>query len=250
MDTPAMLAFLFWDPYFWVTIPGMLLAMWAQFKLSSTYNRYAQVGTGRRVTGAQAARHILDRNGLQDVEIYETPGHLTDHYDPSKRTVFLSQANYHEASLAAVGVAAHEVGHAIQHKLRYGPLGLRMAMVGVTNFASKISWLLIMGGFLLASASKAAGGGLGHKLLVGGIGLFSLVVFFQLVTLPVEYDASRRAKVELDRLGLVLPDERGGVARVLNAAALTYVAAMVTAMLELLRLVLLARSFGSSDNDR
>jgi hypothetical protein len=230
-----MLAFFFWDPYWWVMIPGMLLAFWAQMRLTSTYNRYREVAIDRRITGAEAAREILDRNGLQSVEVYEVPGHLTDHYDPLKKSVFLSSEIFHTPSVAAVGVAAHEVGHALQHKEAYGPLGLRMAMVGVTNFASNASTIIILVGMFL-------GGTLSGKIIWAGVALFSIVAFFQLVTLPVEYDASRRAKAQLMRLGLVTNRELGDVDKVLGAAALTYVAALVNALLQLLKLVMLARS--------
>ena len=242
-----MLGLFYIDPYFWVTIPGMLLALWAQFRLSSMYGRYSRVAAGRGLTGEQAARLILDRNGLTDVEVHEVHGHLSDHYDPSKRAVFLSSENYHHPSLAAVGVAAHEVGHAIQHATQYAMLGLRMSLVGVTNFASKTAWFAIFGGMILSSMSPKSG--TGRFLLLAGILLFSATVFFQVITLPVEYDASRRAKAELVRLGLVTPDERGGVDKVLSAAALTYVAGMVAAMLELLRLILIFRGGSRSEDE-
>lgn len=225
----------FWDPYWWVMIPGMLLAFWAQMRLSSTYNRYREVAIDRRITGAEAAREILDRNGLHSVEVYEVPGHLTDHYDPLKKAVFLSSEIFHTPSVAAVGVAAHEVGHALQHKEAYGPLGLRMALVGVTNFASQASTWIIIGGMIL-------GGTLSGKIIWAGVALFSIVAFFQLVTLPVEYNASSRAKAQLLRLGLVTNREIADVDRVLGAAALTYVAALVNALLQLLKLIMLARS--------
>lgn len=231
-----LLGFLFyWDPFWWVMIPGMLLAFWAQMRLSSTYNRYREVAIDRHITGAQAAREILDRNGLHSVEVYEVPGHLTDHYDPLKKAVFLSTEIFHTPSVAAVGVAAHEVGHALQHKEAYGPLGLRMALVGVTNFASQASTWIIIGGMIL-------GGTLSGKIIWAGVALFSIVAFFQLVTLPVEYNASSRAKAQLLRLGLVTNREIADVDRVLGAAALTYVAALVNALLQLLKLILLARS--------
>lgn len=230
------LAFIgFWDPYWWVMIPGALLALWAQMRLSSTYARYSKVGTDRSITGAQAAREILDQNGMPNVEIFEVSGHLTDHYDPTKRSVFLSSENFHSTSVAAVGVAAHEVGHAIQHKAAYGPLGMRMALVGMTNIASGASMFIIMAGLIFAGPWSST-------LLWAGVGLFSLVAFFQLVTLPVEYDASSRAKAQLLRLGLITGREQADVDRVLSAAALTYVAALINALLQLLKLILLARS--------
>lgn len=242
-----MLGLLYYDPYFWVTIPGILIALWAQMRLSSAYGRQSRVGTVRGVTGAQAARHILDRNGMANVEVYRVGGHLTDHYDPSKRAVFLSSEVHDTPSIAAVGIAAHEVGHAIQHKTGYSWLGFRMAMVGVTGFASKASWFILMAGMILANASPR--GGLGRTLMFWGIVLFAVTVAFQVITLPVEYDASNRAKRELDRLGIVIPEERAAVASVLSAAALTYVAGMVSAILELLHLLLIFRGQRGS-NDR
>lgn len=242
-----MMALLYWDPWFWVTIPGILLAMWAQFRLSSTYGRYSRVATARGVTGAAVARHILDRNGLSDVPVNTVPGHLTDHYDPLRRAVFLSEENYHTPSVAAAGVAAHEVGHALQHAKGYAWLGFRMAMVGVTGFASRAAWFILIGGMILSNVNPR--GSLGRTLMLGGILLFAVTVLFQVITLPVEYDASRRARVELERLGLVSGTERGGVQAVLSAAALTYVAGMVTAILELLRLLLIFRG-AQRDDDR
>ncbi len=237
--------FFFYLPYWWVVIPGALLAMWAQFRLSSTYSEYSQIGTARGYTGAETARQILDRNGLSSVGIEEVGGRLTDHYDPTKHTVFLSTDIYRGNSVAAVGVAAHEVGHALQHKEAYGPLGLRMALVSVTGIASTMSQVVLIAGLFLSSMKGLLG--LGSVFMWGGIGLFSLVAFFQLVTLPVEYDASSRAKVQLGRLGIVSDQELGGVQNVLNAAALTYVAALATTSLELLKWILIARS---RDNNR
>lgn len=242
-----MLGFFVIDPLFWITIPGLLLAMWAQSRLGSIYKRYSRVGTERRLTGAQAARVILDRSGCGNVDIHATEGHLTDHYDPAKRAVFLSAENYHSTSVAAIGVAAHEVGHAIQHRTAYAPLAIRMAMVGVTSFASRAAWFAIMGGLVLSSMTQGGGG---RTLLIAGILLFSVTVLFQVITLPVEYDASRRARLHLEQLGLVTAREMPHVGEVLNAAALTYVAAMVTSMLQLLWLVLRLFSLGGMDEDR
>jgi Zn-dependent membrane protease YugP len=240
-----MLAFFFFDPFWWVTIPGILVAMWAQMRLTSSYNRYSRVAVERGITGSQAARWLLDRNGMANVEVFRVSGHLSDHYDPGKRAVFLSSENFDHPSIAAVGIAAHEVGHAIQHKTGYAWLGLRMAMVGVTSFASRAAWFVIMGGMVLSYASR---GPLGKQLLFIGMILFAVTVFFQVITLPVEFDASRRAKSELLRLGIITPKEKKGVESVLGAAALTYVAALVTSMLELLRIFLHLRH--ASDDDR
>jgi len=219
-------------------IPAMLIGLWAQFKLRSNYARYSKVGTVRGYTGAQAAREILDRNGLPNVEIYEVEGTLSDHYDPTKRAVFLSRDIFHGNSVASVSVASHEVGHALQHKAAYGPLGLRMALVPITGIATNMAMFLILGGLFLSSVI----GPFSTTLLWIGVGCYALLAFFQLVTLPVEYDASSRAKEQLLRLGIIDPRESGGVSKMLGAAALTYVAAMISAVLELLRLIMLARS--------
>ncbi len=216
-------------------IPGLLLGIYAQIKLSSAYNHYLGVGTQSGVSGAEAARGILDHAGLTDVPVAEVGGHLTDHYDPTKRELFLSEANYHGRSLAAVGVAAHEAGHALQQQAAYAPMELRMKLVPVTQFASA-AW---MGIFVLG---MILGGQLFHKFIWIAVGIFAVITLFQIVTLPVEFDASRRAKEQLLRIGLVSPMESPAVIKVLNAAALTYVAAMVGAVMQLLRLLLLARN--------
>jgi Zn-dependent membrane protease YugP len=224
------------DQYWWLAIPGLLLGLYAQFKLSSTYNRYIQVPTETGVSGAEAAREILDRAGLDSMPVEVVPGHLTDHYDPTKKALFLSSDNYFGRSLSAVGVAAHEAGHALQHKAAYAPLHLRMMMVPVTQFAS-MAW---MGILVLGMIT-----GMFAKFLGIAIGIFTILTAFQLITLPVEFDASRRAKEQLFKLGIIRQGERGGVSAVLGAAAMTYVAAMVTALAQLLHLLMLARS-----NDR
>jgi len=226
-----MLAFIIID-YWWIAIPGVLLGLYAQFKVTSTYAHYVRVETRAGLTGAQAAREILDAAGLQDLLVEEVGGHLTDHYDPTKRTLFLSSENFHGSSIAAVGVAAHEAGHALQHKAAYAPLHMRMAMVPITQFAS-IAWAGI---FLLGLVF-----GMFYQFLGIAIAIFTVIALFQLITLPVEFDASRRAKVQLLKLGLVSGDESTGVNKVLNAAALTYVAALVTSVLQLLRFVMIAR---------
>jgi len=223
---------MWWLDYWWITIPGLILGFYAQIKLSSTYNRYASVPAARGLTGAQAARTILDAAGLTDVPVGEVAGHLTDHYDPLKRELFLSSENYHGNSVAAVGVAAHETGHALQQKAAYAPLKWRMAMIPITQFAT-FAW---QGIFLLGLLFHAWGKFLGIAILI-----FTIITVFQLITLPVEYDASRRAKARLTELGLVRGEEAAGVSKVLNAAALTYVAAMVSAVLQLVRFLILSR---------
>lgn len=220
------------DPIFVIImLPGLLLAMYAQFKLSSTYGRYIRVGLASGVTGAQAARMILDRAGLQHVEVNMVRGHLTDHYDPRKRALFLSEENFHNRSIAAVGVAAHEAGHALQHQAAYAPMHLRMAMVPVVNIASQAAFWILIAGAIFAFTG----------LMWLAVAVFAVTTLFQLVTLPVEYDASRRAKQQLLNTGIVDRQESGAVSKVLNAAALTYVAAMLQSLLQLLYFISIAR---------
>ena len=218
--------------YFLFLIPGLLLGIWAQIKLHLAYGKYSQVPVDSGMTGAQAARRILDDAGLNDMPVEEVPGHLTDHYDPSKRALFLSSENFHGQTVAAVGVAAHEAGHALQHQAAYALLNLRMALVPVTQFAS-----VAYGGILLLGWVM----GLMKFMLPVIIVVFAIITLFQLITLPVEYDASARAKAQLFRLGLVREDERAGVSKVLDAAALTYVAALVSSLLTLLYYITAAR---------
>ena len=222
-------------------IPGLLLGIYAQIKLSSTYKKYMRVGIESGQSGAQAAREILDRNGLTDVPVEEVPGHLTDHYDPTKRALFLSSDNFHNQSIAAVGVAAHEAGHALQHQASYAMLKLRMTMVPVTNFASIAYSLIFIGGLILMQL-RMIGGHMFANFIWTAIGLFTVVTAFQIITLPVEFDASRRAKEQLFRLGLVREVERDAISKVLGAAALTYVAAMVSSVMQLLYLLSVARN--------
>jgi Zn-dependent membrane protease YugP len=221
--------------YWYFMIPGLILGIYAQIKLSAAYGKYVRVPTRSGLTGAQAAREILDHAGLNNVPVQEIGGHLTDHYNPIKKALFLSPENYEGNSIASVGVAAHETGHALQHQAAYAPLKVRMMLVPITNFAS-MAWvgLLLLGIFL--------GGPLFSKFIFAAIAIFAVITLFQLVTLPVEFDASRRAKEQLFRLGLVHSDERAGVSEVLSAAAMTYVAALVTAVFQLLRLLMIARN--------
>jgi Zn-dependent membrane protease YugP len=213
------------DPTYWLfLLPGFLLGLYAQFRLSSAYGRYSQVGLASGVSGAEAARTILDRAGLSDMPVNVVPGHLTDHYDPLKKALFLSEENYHGRSIAAVGVAAHEAGHALQHQAAYAPLHIRMAMVPITNFATQASMFLFFGAIFLGFL----------KMALLAVVIYGIVTVFQMITLPVEYDASRRAKQQLASLGIVQRNEAGAVSSVLNAAALTYVAAMVSSLLTLL----------------
>jgi Zn-dependent membrane protease YugP len=222
------------DPFYLLfMIPGLLIGIWAQIKLRHAYGKYSQVPVESGMTGAEAAREILDQAGLHDMPVEEVPGQLSDHYDPTKRALFLSPDNFHGRTVAAVGVAAHEAGHALQHQAAYGLFNFRMAIVPVTQFASMAYMGIFFAGFIFRQFFPT--------FITIAIVLFCVMTLFQLVTLPVEYDASRRAKEQLFRLGLVHEDERTGVSKVLDAAALTYVAALVSAVLQLLYLLTLAR---------
>lgn len=222
-----------WHYWVFVLLPGLLIGIWAQIKLHHAYGKYSQVPVDSGMTGAQAAREILDQAGLNNVPVEEVPGRLSDHYDPTKRALFLSSDNFRGQTVAAVGVAAHEAGHALQHQAAYGLFDVRMALVPVTQFASMAYLPIFLIGAILHALNIAL-------LLI--IAVFAIITLFQLVTLPVEYDASRRAKEQLFRLGLVHEHERAGVSKVLDAAALTYVAALVSSMLTLLYYITVARN--------
>ncbi|WP_332648955.1 zinc metallopeptidase [Lysinibacillus sp. 54212] len=215
----------------------MLLPLYAQMKVKSTYKKFAEVPAQRGMTGAQVARMILDHHGLTDVRVVPTQGILSDHYNPATKTVALSEDNYYNSSLAGIAVAAHEVGHAIQHKEAYSFLTLRAKLVPVANISSNASWIFVMIG-IFASQS-------GFLLL--GIVLLLAGVIFQVVTLPVEFDASKRAMNEVVSLGIIGNNEEHGARKVLNAAAMTYVAAAAVAVLELLRLVLIYTGMRSEE---
>ena len=220
----------FWDPTFIVLIPAVLLALYAQFRVKSAYAQYSQVPVSSGLTGAQAAEEILRRNGLSNVTVDRTEGVLSDHYDPRTRALSLSADVYSGASVAAVGVAAHETGHAIQHARGYAPLALRSAMVPTVQFGSWLAWPIFILGFLFHSGG----------MVQLGILIFSALVAFTVVTLPVEFDASARAMRALEEERLVTPDELRGVRSVLTAAALTYVAAAAMSVMQLLRMLMLA----------
>tara|TARA_B100001248_G_scaffold262503_1_gene258952 strand:- start:54249 stop:54875 length:627 start_codon:yes stop_codon:yes gene_type:complete len=203
--------------------------MWAQAKVNNTYNKWVQVPSRRDMTGAEAAAAVMKKAGIHDVEIVEVAGRLTDHYDPSEKRLALSSENFRGTSLSAVGVAAHEAGHAIQHKQEYAPLNLRMSLIPITQFSSQLLPFVIFGGFIFPF--------LGSKLIVLGIVVYMILTLFQLVTLPVEFDASRRAKKELVSLNILDQDEMVGVNKTLDAAAWTYVAAFISSLGWLLYLV-------------
>jgi hypothetical protein len=226
---------IFWNSHYllFVMLPGLLIGLWAQYKLHTAYSKYSEVPVACGLTGAEAARKILDRAGLTDMPVEEVEGHLSDHYDPSKRALFLSPDNYNGRTIAAVGVAAHEAGHALQHQQSWSLFDLRMALVPITQFAN-MAWMgVLVLGFVLHLIP--------HFILIA-VAIFSVLTLFQLVTLPVEYDASARAKQQLFQLGLVGQSERAGISAVLNAAALTYVAALVNSVLELLYFISAARN--------
>lgn len=217
------------DPlYFLLIAPALLLAIWAQWRIHANYATAQQIPAP--LSGAAAARHVLDSAGLRDVDIEMIPGRLTDHYDPRDKVLRLSEAVYQSRSLAAVGIAAHEAGHAIQDAHQYAPLLVRNAAVPIAGFGSNFSFLLLFLGLVFQIA----------PLLWAGILLFSGVVFFQIVNLPVEFNASSRAKAQLVELGIVSPDQMVYVNRVLGAAAMTYVAATLQAILTLLYYLLRA----------
>jgi hypothetical protein len=219
------------DPLYWLLIgAGMLLSLWAQFRVKSAFSRYSQVATRSGLTGADVAQHILRANGINGVRIEGIRGALTDHYDPRTRTLRLSESVYGTRSIAAAGVAAHEVGHAIQHAQNYGPLKFRSAWVPVANLGGGLSMFVIMAALAMGGIATATG----QALATAGVLMFATTTLFTLVTLPVEFDASRRALATLESGGVMPADEIAGARRVLNAAALTYVAAFVTSLLTLL----------------
>ena len=217
--------------YLVFVVPTIILAMWAQSKVSSTYGKYARIPSRGQITGAEAAVAVMRNAGISNVKIVKVRGHLTDHYDPIGRKLALSEENYHGTSLAALGVAAHEAGHAVQHKVGYAALKVRMALVPITNIASSILPIVMIGSFFII------GGVFSYTLLKLGILCYVVLTVFQLITLPVEYDASARAKKELVALGILGKDEMIGVDKTLNAAALTYVAAFVSSLSYLMYLL-------------
>jgi len=224
----------FFDPTFLMLLPPMAFAFWAQWKVKSTFERYARVRAANGLTGRDMARRIMARNGVSDVEVEAVGGVLSDHYDPRVRKVRLSEHNYTTGSISAIAVAAHEVGHVLQHQQGYFPLQLRSGMAPVVGLASTAAMPLFFIGLLFGPRMPFSG-----TLMDLGIVFFSGAVLFHLVTLPVEFDASRRALAELTTSGAVLPEEVSGAKKVLDAAALTYVAAAAMAALQLVRLLVL-----------
>ncbi|MFC5559665.1 zinc metallopeptidase [Ureibacillus thermophilus] len=216
----------------------LLLPIYAQLKVKRTYKHFSEVPGSKGLTGAQVARMILDSHGLTDVRVVPTQGILSDHYNPMTKTVALSEGNYYSDSLAAVAVAAHECGHAVQHQESYSFLVLRSKLVPVANFSSNLSWIFVMIGLIAQSTN----------MLLLGIILLAAGVLFQVVTLPVEFDASKRAMNEVIQLGIISNSEENGARKVLSAAALTYVAAAAVAILELVRLILIFTNMNSNED--
>lgn len=218
--------------YVILVMPAFLFSVWASGQVKSAFARYSRVRNSRGITGAQAAQALLEAHGINDVRIEQTRGQLTDFYDPTKKLVKLSV--YNDTSIAAVGVACHEIGHAIQHAENYFPVKLRAAIVPITNFGSRMSIPLILIGLIMSYSAYYW-----YNLVYLGIAMFGLCVVFQLVTLPVEFNASRRALQGIQELGLLGPEEEKGAKKVLKAAALTYVAALAISLAQLFRLLLL-----------
>lgn len=229
--------FFYYDYYYLILIvPALLIATWAQFKVNSTFNKYSKMRASRGYTAAQIARNMLDENGLYNVSVERVSGNLTDHYDPKANVIRLSHSVYNSTSVAAIGVAAHETGHAIQYAKGYAPIKLRSAVIPLTQIGSTLSMPLILLGFVFSM----------RPLVIGGIILFSLVALFQLITLPVEFNASRRALEALENREYLYDEELVGARKTLSAAAMTYVAALLVSLMQLLRLILL---FGRRNND-
>ena len=222
----------YFDPTYILVFIGVVLSLLASGLVKSTFSKYSQKGNVRGITGAEAAEQVLHRAGIYDVRIEHVSGNLTDHYDPRTKVLRLSDSVYRSTSVAAVGVAAHECGHAIQHANGYAPLKLRSTLVPIANFGSKIAWPLILIGLLFGSQSS-------NLLIEIGIIAFSAAVLFQLITLPVEFNASNRAICMISDTGILQGNEITAARKVLNAAALTYVASAATAILQLLRIILI-----------
>lgn len=239
--------FFYWDWTILILLPAMIFALIAQFSVKSTFEKYDKVATARRMSGAEAARRILDRNGLYDVKVERVRGHLTDHYDPKANVIRLSEATHDSVSVAALGVAAHEAGHAVQHATGYFPIKVRSAIIPATRIGSTLAMPIFIIGLLLTNfyyVDMVTG----SAIMVAGILLFSLTAFFQLVTLPTEFNASSRALKTLEESGILYEEEITGARKVLSAAAMTYVAALASSLASLLRLILIAN--GASNRRR
>lgn len=226
------MGYYYWDPTYILVVIGAVICMIASARVKGTFNKYSQLRSMSGMNGAQVAQRVLQAAGIYDVQVRHVSGSLTDHYDPRTKTVNLSDPVYNATSVAALGVAAHECGHAIQHAKSYAPLSIRSALVPIANFGSMLAWPVILIGLFFNTRSSGL-------IIDIGILLFSAAVLFQLVTLPVEFDASRRALVMLRTQGILADDELRYTRRVLKSAALTYVASAATAILQLLRIILI-----------
>ena len=220
--------------YLYIVLPCILLSLWASSNVNSTFKRYSQQHSIRRITGAQAAQRVLSANGVTGVRIERVSGNLTDHFDPKTNVIRLSDSVHDSTSVASIGVACHEAGHAVQYAQNYGPIKLRAAIIPVTNFGSKLAMPLILLGILLSAFADMS-----YTLVYVGIACFSLSLVFQLITLPVEFNASRRAMTAIEEGNLLTDEEQRGAKKTLTAAAMTYVAATAVALAQLLRLILL-----------
>lgn len=217
------------DPSYWIImLPALLLSLYSSFKVKRVFAQYSRIKNSSSMTGAEVAEALLERNNLSSIKVIKTSGFLSDHYDPSKKVIRLSPDVYSSSSIAAIGVAAHETGHAIQHSKSYAPLILRNTMIPLASLGSNLSWLIIMIGFIIQALA----------LIKFGITLFIFVVIFQIITLPVEFDASKKAKIMLSEFGIVPSRDIAAVNKVLNAAALTYIAATASAIATLLYFIL------------
>ncbi len=242
--------FVYW--YDWtilLVIPAILFALYAQSKVNSSYKKYSTYYSRKGYTAAQVARMILDNNGLNDVSIERIPGKLTDNFNPTDNTVHLSEAVYDSTSVAAIGVAAHECGHAVQHAEGYTPIKVRSAIIPITNFGARFSTIFIMIGLVIAAVSQSSGNDMGIKIALFGVALYALVAVFQLVTLPVEFNASSRALKTLEGFDILQEDEIVGARKVLSAAALTYVAALASTIMTILRLLIIVLSRSNNRRD-
>lgn len=226
------MGYYYWDPTYILVVIGAVICMIASARVKGTFNKYSQLRSMSGMNGAQVAQRVLQAAGIHDVQVRHVSGSLTDHYDPRTKTVNLSDPVYNATSVAALGVAAHECGHAIQHAKSYAPLSIRSALVPIANFGSMLAWPVILIGLFFNTRSSGL-------IIDIGILLFSAAVLFQLVTLPVEFDASRRALVMLRTQGILADDELKYTRRVLKSAALTYVASAAAAILQLLRIILI-----------
>ena len=227
--------------YLLLVLPCIILSLWASINVKTTFNKYSNKLSARRITGAQAAQRVLQTNGVSNVRIERISGHLTDHFDPRTNTIRLSDQVYDSTSIASIGVACHEAGHAVQHATQYGPIKLRSAVIPVTNIGSRLAMPLILLGLLLSYL-----GNFSYTLVYIGIGCFALTLVFELITLPVEFNASNRAIRAISEYGMLSTEEIKGAKKTLQAAALTYIAAAAVTLAQLLRLILLFGNRGRS----